>query len=349
MSKLTNAGGDLFKNIPEELAEFVKYSEKLKFEEDPDYNYMKGFFQKILNRLNYNINNINFCWINKTDKNIKSSSRRKSSRRKRILENLDNIRIQRLELNTIQGNKNFENISSKNDNRFFSHKFENLTYNLNNNKTNILTENKGSNEGYNVTKTENNNNTNNKNNYITDKKNNATQYQIENLKYKEKKKCKINTALTKSSNYIYNHLSNYKDIKKNKIETRKNINPYKNIYIDKTKNNLINFGNPRNKIANNEMFYKKINSRMIFNNNLIKNEHTRRMTDFNINNEIKYLSNANKNSNNILNNKNYRHIKYASINSRELLNSNLYKPYNNALKVYKSRLKREENDYMTII
>ena len=201
MSKLTNAGGDLFKNIPEELADFVKYSEKLKFEEDPDYNYMKGFFQKILNKLNYNINNINFCWINTTDKNIKSSSRRKSSRRKRILENLDNIRIQRLTLNTIQRNKNFENISSKNDNRFFSHNFENLTYNLNNNKTNILTENKGNNEGYNVSKTENNN-TNNKNNYITDKKNNEPQYLIENLKYNAKKKCKINTALTNKKNKI---------------------------------------------------------------------------------------------------------------------------------------------------
>ena len=267
---------------------------------------------------------------------------------------MDNIRIQRLKLNTIQGNKNFENISSKNDNRFFSHKFENLTYNLNNNKTNILTENKGSNEGYNVTKTENNNN-NNKNNYITDKKNNEPQYHTKNLNYKTKKKCKINTALTKSSNYIYNHLSNYKDIKKNKIETRKNINPYKNIYIDKTKNNLISFENPRNKITNNEMFYKKINSRTIFNNNLIKNAYTRKMTDFNMNNEIKYSSNINKTSNNILNknnnnnNKNYRHIKYASINSRELLNCNLYTRYNNALKVYKSRLKREDNDYMTII
>ena len=46
-SKETNAGGDLFKNIPEELADYVKYCEKLKFEEDPNYNYMKGFFQKI--------------------------------------------------------------------------------------------------------------------------------------------------------------------------------------------------------------------------------------------------------------------------------------------------------------
>ena len=97
---------------------------------------------------------------------------------------------------------------------------------------------------------------------------------------------------------------------------------------------MINFENSRNKIANNEMFYKKINSRMIFNNNLIKNAYTRKTTDFNMNNEIKYSSNINKTSNNILNNnilnnKNYRHIKYASINSRELLNCNLCNRYNN--------------------
>ena len=43
-SQETNLNGELFKNIPKELADYVKYCEKLKFEEDPDYNYMKGFF-----------------------------------------------------------------------------------------------------------------------------------------------------------------------------------------------------------------------------------------------------------------------------------------------------------------
>jgi serine/threonine protein kinase len=90
MTKLTNAGGDLFKNIPKELDDFVKYCEKLKFEEDPNYNYMKGFFLKILNSYNYNINKINFSWIDPNDKSIKSLLRRKSNSRNRILNNLEN-------------------------------------------------------------------------------------------------------------------------------------------------------------------------------------------------------------------------------------------------------------------
>ena len=241
-SKETNANGEIFKNIPEELAEFVKYSEKLKFEEDPDYNYIKGFFQKILNRLNYNINKINFCWINPYDKNNKSLSRRKSSRRKRILENLDNIRIQRLQNNTINGINNLENKCNKDKtiiekgNRFFSQDFENLTFNLNNNKTNILIENYNSNNGYNVSQTENNN----KSNYINNEKNIEPKYHIKKLHFKTKKikdLFKVNIPLT--------------NIKKKKIQMNININPYKNIYITNNQNNFFNFENPRNKIANN--------------------------------------------------------------------------------------------------
>ena len=114
----------------------------------------------------------------------------------------------------------------------------------------------------------------------------------------------------------------------------KNINPYKNIYITNNKNIFFNFQNPNNnKIANNEIVHKKINSQMNFNNN-IKSLHSRKITDFNINNEIKNSINVGKNFNkilNILNNDNYKKIKYTLIYANEPINYNLCNSYDNFL------------------
>ena len=85
---------------------------------------------------------------------------------------------------------------------------------------------------------------------------------------------------------------------------------------------------------------------MIYNKNVMKNAHERKKTDFNLNNEIKYLSNANKTFNTISNNNNnYKLIKYVPINSKELINFYLHNRYNNNLKVYKSKIKRKDHDY----
>ena len=83
---------------------------------------------------------------------------------------------------------------------------------------------------------------------------------------------------------------------------------------------------------------------MNFNNN-IKNLHSRKITDFNINNEIKNSINVGKNFNKILNNDNYKKIKYTPIYANEPINYNLCNSYDNDLKVYKSKIKKEDNDY----
>ena len=162
MTKLTNAGGDLFKNIPQELVDYVKYCEKLKFEEDPKYNYMKGFFLKILYSLNLNINKINFSWIDPNDKNIKTIPRRKSSSRNRILKNLENRRLIKNNVNSLDKidkyeNKKFENKTIINNrNKYISNYFVDLSNNLKDNISNISIENH-SNVNYNLTQTENTN------------------------------------------------------------------------------------------------------------------------------------------------------------------------------------------------
>ena len=89
-SKETFDDGKLFHHLPEEMVDFLKYVNNLRFEQDPNYTFMKGCFQKILTRLNFHKNNINFSWINSKDIKLlpKFNSNKEESSRNRILENI---------------------------------------------------------------------------------------------------------------------------------------------------------------------------------------------------------------------------------------------------------------------
>ena len=121
---------------------------------------MKGFFLKILNSYNYNINKINFSWIDPNDKSIKALPRRKSSSRNRILKNLENEISIKNKMNSLEQINKYKNNSVKNiaiiKNKSISNYFRNLSNNLNDNTTNISIENH-SNINYNLTQTENTN------------------------------------------------------------------------------------------------------------------------------------------------------------------------------------------------
>ena len=79
--KETNSNGELFKNLPDELIDYIKYTRKLKFEEDPNYNYLQSLFRKILSRSDFENNQFTFSWIDPKDKNLlgipKNNSKRK--------------------------------------------------------------------------------------------------------------------------------------------------------------------------------------------------------------------------------------------------------------------------------
>jgi len=60
----------LCSGLPQEFYDFIKYVKDLKFEENPDYNYLRGLFLNIMNKMNY-INDLKFTWLNKNKiKNI---------------------------------------------------------------------------------------------------------------------------------------------------------------------------------------------------------------------------------------------------------------------------------------
>ena len=69
LAKETNGGGLLFKDLPYEFIEFIKYTQNLKFEENPNYILMKGYFKNILIRMNFNLDKLNFINIDQNNKN----------------------------------------------------------------------------------------------------------------------------------------------------------------------------------------------------------------------------------------------------------------------------------------
>ena len=88
----------LCKNLPKEMTEFMVYIKSLKFDEKPNYNYLKNLLEIMLKKIN-NVNDLKFSWI-KEDSNrritpIKNIKKRKSSPYIRILNNLNKCASER--------------------------------------------------------------------------------------------------------------------------------------------------------------------------------------------------------------------------------------------------------------
>ena len=68
----------LCKGLPNEFIDYIKYCRKLKFEQDPDYEYLRNLFKSILSR-NNEIYDLKFSWIvnNKKSKNKDSKEKNK--------------------------------------------------------------------------------------------------------------------------------------------------------------------------------------------------------------------------------------------------------------------------------
>ncbi|KAJ3101849.1 casein kinase I [Phlyctochytrium planicorne] len=67
---------ELCDGFPEEFAEYLNYSRNLKFEQEPDYNYLKGLFTKVLQRLNENDDGL-FDWMIAMDIQRKEKERQR--------------------------------------------------------------------------------------------------------------------------------------------------------------------------------------------------------------------------------------------------------------------------------
>lgn len=92
--------GRLFNNLPPEFKEYIKYCRNLKFEQDPDYEYLCSIFTRIISNNNFDYKKISFSWLNNKNKKFFGipidNSRRKASPKSRLYKSIQELRTKRL-------------------------------------------------------------------------------------------------------------------------------------------------------------------------------------------------------------------------------------------------------------
>ena len=112
---------ELCSGFPPELAEYVRYTRNLEFEQNPDYNYLRGLFRKIMEDKGYDPNDIKFDW----SKDIKYKDNYQRNNLNALKNNVENLQNDEKEKdmqnnNEILGNKhlitnnNLEEINNNN-------------------------------------------------------------------------------------------------------------------------------------------------------------------------------------------------------------------------------------------
>ena len=340
---------DRYKNIiPLEVMAIFKYVKKLKFDEEPNYDKIRNLFRYFLRNIYYNENDT-FSWINdKKILSLKKSSdmhRRKSSSKKRIIENMYkkgnllkyceiesyNPQARNLKIN-LQKNKQTQNIVNSEIINFKPKINKKDIYEIINSENNNFTTPKKEENKKNLTCSsrrayfeKNIEKKNSKNNSIFEdynkKKKQIKQNKID-IKYK------LNQIDTREKNNIsnneilYNEKKVIKNLKKNKIENNLKI---KGIKINTEIVNLANSYNIANieaSVANNKFkYFKPKEYSSIFKLN--------KLYDYK-NNNSKFYYHLTKNSLNFDNRK-----KKLILNKKEKSNGNLFLFYNNQIN-YKS-------------
>ena len=97
---------ELCSGFPPELAEYVRYTRNLEFEQNPDYNYLRGLFRKIMEDKGYDPNDIKFDW----SKDIKYKDNYQRNNFNSLKNNIENLQNDEKEKdmqnnNEILGNK----------------------------------------------------------------------------------------------------------------------------------------------------------------------------------------------------------------------------------------------------
>jgi casein kinase 1 len=71
--KKNTTAEELCQGFPNEFVEYINYTRNLGFEQEPDYEYMKELFRKVMNAYNCE-NDGNFDWMAKTPQYTQSNS-----------------------------------------------------------------------------------------------------------------------------------------------------------------------------------------------------------------------------------------------------------------------------------
>ena len=261
--------------LPNEFLSFLKYTKRLKFEENPDYNYLRGLLNMVLNKINQE-NDFNFSWINQKNMKIKtldervkrlkignlSFSRKKTSPQVKLLRKIEKS----ISKEKLVPKKDYKSENGFEDEKYFYLKRQKLNMMKNNNYEETTTEG-------------NSNNLSKKNdfqNYNSNarKLNNNNNRKIIPIYFKNENLYEADHQLYNNSSRLYteNNIYILKHIKKNSLIYNKNkqkvINvPFRQAYTGNSKNHFENELNNFNGIKNlsnsdypNKNCFKKSNS-----------------------------------------------------------------------------------------
>ena len=296
----------LCKNLPEEVYNFGVYVKNLKFEQEPNYKYMKKLFYLILSKIK-EIDDDKFSWINQniiTSKNNSHSRlnifKDKPSIHQRLYEKIANSLEKKI---LIQKNNNHLKSQSIKDNITL------VSLNIENSKNNI------------------NNKIKKSSSYAG-----ANDIRVRYLMNKKNKNVFINGINNKKDNLInnkniYNSYNSYNNYNYNKGVIKRNPTAIKTVKISKLLNEDMK------NINNNEYNIFNINNNESIKNFFLRNNKV--YTSPNLILDIKKLDNSNSNSNIIKNSikkiisKNNSQIIQKSRGKNNIINKNIYPNYNN--------------------
>ena len=115
----------LCSELPNEFCEYIKYVKELKFEEDPDYKYMKGLFIKILNKSGLK-NDLNFSWLTSEEMSYDSNKQKIIKNRKKRISPQSRI-IKRMKINREKETNINKKITNYKEKKLIIHENENST------------------------------------------------------------------------------------------------------------------------------------------------------------------------------------------------------------------------------
>ena len=112
----------LCRGLPKEVLEYMKYAKNLKFEQEPNYKYLKNLFQIILNKNKINIDNYILSWLRKDNNHTLKKDHSTIINNNQINNNPKN-KTQKMQRKTSPKNKIYKKIKESIDDKNKSHNY----------------------------------------------------------------------------------------------------------------------------------------------------------------------------------------------------------------------------------
>ena len=106
--KDTNANGKLFKNVPPEFVDYIKYTRNLKFDQDPNYDYLRTLLNHVIINLNFGCKKFTLSWVISPFGLPRSYSKKRTSPQFRLFRKIKNLQSKRLK-SVVLNDINLEN------------------------------------------------------------------------------------------------------------------------------------------------------------------------------------------------------------------------------------------------